>query len=238
MGTFELVLACVVATLGATLQGSVGFGLGMLAAPVLILIDPRMVPGPLLFSALVLTILLAHRDRASIDFGGLGWAVAGRVVGVTAGAAALAVWPSDRIALLFGTLVLLSVGISTSGFHFRPNRWTLAVAGSLSGFMGTTVSIGGPPMALVYQHAAGPRVRGTLSGFLVVGAAMSLVALWVVGRFGLEEVMRAGVLLPGIYAGYLASRWTVGPLDRGYTRKAVLVVSAIAGIVVILRHVG
>jgi hypothetical protein len=40
-----------------------------------------------------------------------------------------------------------------------------------------------------------------------------------------------------LYLGYLVSRHTAGILDRGYTRGAVLTMSAIAGIAVILKQV-
>ena len=60
---------------GSTLQGSVGFGMGLLASPILVLIDQRFVPAPLLLSILCLTTLLTLRERRAIDVMGLRWAV-------------------------------------------------------------------------------------------------------------------------------------------------------------------
>ena len=54
-------LATTAVALGALIQGTIGFGLGLFAAPLLILIDPRLVPGPILVSSAVLTVLLARR---------------------------------------------------------------------------------------------------------------------------------------------------------------------------------
>ena len=39
------------------------------------------------------------------------------------------------------------------------------IAGLLSGFMGTITSVGGPPMAMVYQNMPGPKVR---AGFMLI----------------------------------------------------------------------
>jgi uncharacterized membrane protein YfcA len=91
-------------------------------------------------------------------------------------------------------------------------------------------------MALVYQRESGASLRGTLSAFFVVGVSLSVVGLSLAGRFGREELVLAFSLLPGILLGYLISRHTARLLDRGYTRTAVLFVSAAAGVVVILKQ--
>ena len=51
----DILIASATVFVGSTLQGSVGFGLGLLASPILILIDARFVPAPILLSTLVLT---------------------------------------------------------------------------------------------------------------------------------------------------------------------------------------
>ena len=219
------------------IQGSVGIGLAIVSAPVLILIDPRFIPGPLLCAALALTALMVYRDRQAVDLSGLQWALLGRLIGTAAGLMALTLISTDRLTLTFGLLVLLSVAISLSGIHMRPTRSTLIGAGSLSGFMGTTSSIGGPPMALIYQHAPGARIRGTLAGFFIVGVSISLVALAAIGRLGRTEFTLALILLPGIVTGFAISSRTARVFDRGYTQPAVLTVAGIMGLIVVLRQV-
>lgn len=213
-----------------------GFGMGILAAPILALIDPRLVPAPVLLSTLVLTSLLAIRDRHAIDFGGLRWAVTGRVMGTVVAATVLVALPEDQMVFLFGSLVLLGVGMSVSGLRVLPFRSSLLIAGVLSGLMGTVASIGGPPMALLYQDARGDRLRGTMSGFFWIGTIVSLVALRLIGRFGAEEISLALVMLPGVLIGFFVSRRTTAFVDRGYTRYAVLTVAGVTGVMVVLRQ--
>jgi len=232
--TFVLVTFLV--AVGSLLQGSIGFGLGVFAVPFLLLIDPRFVPAPLLASAMWLNVLLARREWDHVDRWALKWALSGRVIGVSVAISALAVLPRDALGTLFGTLVLIAVGLSASGLHVSPKRWVLFGAGTLSGFMGTTVSIGGPPMALVYQREAGPKIRGTLAAYFTVGVTISLVGLSMVGRFGTREILLSLQLVPGVLVGFFLSRAAARRLDRGYIRKAVLVVSAAAAVGVILRH--
>lgn len=137
---------------------------------------------------------------------------------------------------MLGVLVLLLVGMSLSGMHVKPTLGTLLVAGTVSGFAGTIASVGAPPMAIVYQNAKGPRIRGTLSAFFVIGVVMSLAALVLVGRYGYVEISYALRILPGLLLGLFLSRRMAVVLDRGYTRRAVLGFSALGGIVLILRQ--
>jgi len=231
----DYVLAILVATIGATLQGTIGFGLGMFGAPLLLLINPDFIPAPLLCAALVLTLSMTHRERHSVIVGDLGWALAGRAVGIAGGVLVLANTSPESMRFWFGILLLLAVAMSASGISVRPRPVTLLAGGVLSGFMGTTISIGGPPMALVYQHASGPRIRGTLSAFFTVGLIMSLTGLSFVGLFGRPQLILAAVLLPGVILGFLISRRTARLLDKGYTRVAVLAASAMIGLIVLLR---
>ena len=46
-----ILVAGLAVTVGSILQGSVGFGLGMVAAPVLAFLEPQLVPAPLLICA-------------------------------------------------------------------------------------------------------------------------------------------------------------------------------------------
>jgi uncharacterized membrane protein YfcA len=233
----EHIAATMVVAVGATLQGSIGFGLGLFSVPLLVLIDPAYVPGPLLLASLVLTALVLYRERHAVRLADLKWAVVGRVVGIGIALIALRVVPADRIAVLFGSLVIGAVLLSASGIHVAVRPGALLGAGVLSGFMGTSVSIGGPPMALLYQRETGARLRGTLAAYFMIGVSLSIVGLSLIGRFGPPEVLRAAILVPGIVLGALVSRYTARRLDRGYIRKAVLVVSALSAVVVVLRQV-
>ena len=233
----QLVLGWTVICIAATLQGSIGFGLGVLGAPLLVLIAPDLVPGPLLLNALVVTLLVTHRERRSVDLSGLGWALSGRAVGVVAAAGTLAVLPRDRMSLAIGAAVQLVVAINARGLRVRPGTGSLIGAGVLSGLTGTISSVGGPPMALLYQDAAGSRLRGTLSGYFVVGVLMSLAALIVIGRFGVAEFRLGLMLVPGSLVGFVVSGRTAAIADKGsLTRIAVLTVSGVSGAALIARQ--
>ncbi|NOR14360.1 MAG: TSUP family transporter [Candidatus Aminicenantes bacterium] len=232
----DALLAFFITTLGATLQGSIGFGLGLISVPLLVLLDPKFVPGPVLLAALCLTLLLAYREHHAINFREIGWAIAGRALGSMLGALVLLLIPREDISLWVGIMVLLAILMSAVGLSLPLNRSSLVGAGIFSGLMGTTSAIGGAPMALVYQHQKGPRLRGSLSSIFVFGTIIGIVTLIIIGRFGRTELQLALVLFPGIFLGYFLSCRTSKILDKGFIRPAVLLAAAASGLVVILRY--
>jgi len=232
----QFVATTTIVAVGAALQGTIGFGLALFAAPLLLFVDPRLVPGPMLGASGLLTLLMARREWHGVQRGDLAWALGGRLVGTAVALGVLGLLTPHGLDLVFGGLVILAVLLTATGRHPRPAPGTLLGAGALSGFMGTTTSIGGPAMALVYQGEPGPRLRGTLAAFFVVGVMASVAGLALVGRFGAVEARLTVLLLPGIVIGYLLSRHTMTALDRGLLRPAVLVVCTLAGLAVILRR--
>lgn len=234
---FSSIMAFGIATIGAALQGSIGFGLGLIGVPLLVLINPVFIPGPLLLAALMLTLLISYREHHAIHVQGLKWAIPGRIAGAILGAALLTIVPQDSLSVLFGAMVLLAVAISIVGIDLPITPGNIFGAATFSGFMGTTSSIGGAPMALVYQREKGPRLRGTLSGIFVFGTIISLISLVFIGRFGLKEIQVALVMFPGVILGFFLSSRTAKILDRGFIRPAVLVASSISGIIVIIRNI-
>lgn len=237
MTTSGIVAVLVASALGAFVQGSVGFGHNLIAAPVFALVDERLVPGPAIASAGVLVLLTVLRDRRGFHLGEVSTALVGRVPGTILAAVAVASLPADDLAVVFAGLVLVAVAITASGIAVRPTRATLLGAGALSGFMGTATSIGGPPMAMLYAGEEGRRLRGTLAGFFLAGIAMSLVALVLAGTFGAEEARLSLLPVPAIAVGFAFSGWGARRLDAGHTRPAVLTVAAASALSVLVDAV-
>lgn len=206
-----------------------------MAAPFLVLINPMLVPGPLLLAALLLTLLLSHREREHIDLHGLKWAVVGRVIGSAAAAALVGALPANAVALAIGILVILGVALSCAGLRVGISSRSLFWAGTLSGFMGTASAIGGPPMAMVYQNSPGAKLRAMLSSFFAIGTIISMALLAAFGSFGADHVRAGLALLPGIAVGFALSSPVKRTLDRGAVRPTVLLVSAAAAVIVIVK---
>ncbi|WP_433501919.1 sulfite exporter TauE/SafE family protein [Pseudonocardia halophobica] len=225
--------AGLVVAAGAVIQGTVGFGLALVAAPLLALLDPQYVPVPLIVVAGVHAVFQLVREWRDADWRGVGWALAGRVPGAVLGATVVALLPYRAFASFVAVAVLLCVAASLVRLHLRPTRPALLVAGAVSGVSGTAAAIGGPPVAILYQDEHGATVRATLGAYFGVGTAMSLGVLAAGGQVDVSHLLQGAVLVPFAAAGLLLSNPLRRILDRGWTRPAVLGLAA-AGAVTLL----
>jgi hypothetical protein len=224
-------------TITSAIHGVVGYGVNILAAPLLMLIDPRFVPAPMLLSSLALTFIILMRDRQGLDLRGLTWIIAGRIPGAAFAAAVLVGISGDALSIAIGIIVLVAVWMSLTGLRLPPTPGVKFGAGFVSGLMATLSAIGGPPVALIYQDAAGKQLRANLSGYFVFGSSISMISLLLAGKFGLAEVQLGLLLLPGSLLGFLLSGLLVNRLDRKRTRLLVLGLSALAGGILILQTI-
>jgi len=233
---WQIAVVAAVVVVAAALQGSIGFGLGMLAAPVIGLMDPTVLPGIVIMLAIVVTGIVAVRERESLDLKGAGWALVGRVPGSVAGAGLVAVLPASALAILVASVVLGGVGLSLVGWKPAPTRIGLMSAGAASGVLGTSTSIGGAPMALIWQRFEGPQLRGTMAAFFLVGSSLSLVALVAFGAVTTATLALAAWLVPAAIAGYALSRFTNTLLDKRRLRITALVASSLGAVMLIVAQ--
>jgi len=232
----QLLAGTLLMAAGALLQASVGFGIALFVVPPLILLNPAFVPGPMLFASLFLAGIMALRGREAIEPRKLGLAVAGLFLGTAAGALSLLIVAADEWPKLFAVLILSAVALSASGIHIPVTRRNLAVAGILSGLMGTISGIHGPPLALLYQREEGNVVRTNLAAFFTLAYLIAIGALGIIGLFGKRELLIGLALTPGVVAGYLLARFCTRLLDRGsWLRFAILTVASLSAIALLLK---
>ena len=229
-------IASILVLIGACLQGVSGVGLGMFAAPILAIVDPELVPGPMLFLGLIIAVLSVVRERSSVDSKGLGFALLGRVPASIAAAALIGLLPVRELSIVFALLIFAGVAISLARIELPCSPAAMFGAGCVSGFMGTVTSVGLPPIALMYQNAPKATLRASLGGFLFFGTLISIAALAAAGRFGLHDVVLGTWLIAPLYLGF----WISTPLARlvspRLVRYAVLGLSALAALLLLLRQ--
>lgn len=233
MGDVVIALAGVVVALGALVQGTVGFGIALVAAPLLAILDPSLVPVPLLMITAVHAVLTLLREHVDTDWRGVGWALLGRLPGIGLGVLAVATLPPRGFVAAVGLTVLVCCGLSVVRWRPRPTVPALLIAGLVSGAGGTASAIGGPPVALLYQDAKGPRVRSTLAAYFTVGTLASIAGLALAGEVTGAALGSGALLLLPMLAGFALSGPARRLLDRGWTRPSVVGLAA-AGAVALL----
>ncbi|KRB15978.1 sulfite exporter TauE/SafE family protein [Achromobacter sp. JD417] len=189
----------------AVAQGVGGVGFAMFAAPVAAMFFPQLAPGPLLTLGGFISLLTALRERAAIDWPAVSYALAGRAVGTLIAIYAMARFAPQALGVLFACMILAAVGLSVAGLRFSATPGRVSGAGVASGIMGTMTSVGAPPIAIVLQHAAPPRLRATLGMVLFLGSIFSLAMLALAKRYTGYHAGLALSLAPFLLAGFAVS---------------------------------
>ncbi|MEU6779702.1 TSUP family transporter [Nonomuraea angiospora] len=222
---------------GAIVQGGVGFGLGLVAAPVLTMLNPDLMPGAIQVVNVTLPLFTLAAEWRTVDWRGLGFAVLGRLPGSVIGAVIVVYVSAYSRGVFVAVMVLVAVALTARALSVPRNGVTLASAGFVSGITGTATGIGGPPMGLVYQHAKGPQIRATLAMFFFLSAAQSLVILAVVDELPARALTTGAVLIVPMVLGFLVSGPLRRYLDGGKVRVAVLVVAAASAVALLAQNV-
>jgi uncharacterized protein len=229
-----LVIGLVV-TLGAYVQAVVGLGLGLLSAPVVALVAPPMVPVLTLWLALLISGLNLVDEHEHVDWRSTAWSLPARIPGTVLGAWLVASFTEEQIGVALAVMVLLAVALSVHTVEVPLNPATLATAGFVAGATGTATSIGGPPIALLYQRGHPEVVRATLSVFFFVGVILSLGGLAISGSLDREPSLLALAMSPLVVLGYVVGRRTRGLVDGDAFRWGVLVVCTVSAVVLLVH---
>lgn len=237
MTPLEFAAATAAIAIGSIVQAASGVGAGFLMVPMLAFIDLSLVPGPLIFGSLVLSGIMAFRERGAIDRDNLAPMFIGLLPGSAVGAWIISIVPTGQLGIVFAIVILLGIALTTSGLDLPLNRASALVAGAVAGTMGASSGIGAPVVAILYQHASGPRVRATLALIYSVASMLILVALASFGRFGSTEALAGFALMPGFLAGYWVANRLRHRLGQLASRPVVLSVSAVAAMALLIRSI-
>lgn len=206
-----------------------------MAAPVVTLVAPQLMPGGMLMVVVLLPLVTLARERADIDWRGLGWAFPARVLGTAVGVWVVASVDDRQLGLAVGAMVLAAVLLTWRTVVVPVNPGSSSAAGFVSGVTGTASSIGGPPLALLLQHRAPRQIRTTLAVYFLLGSLLSLAGLGLAGELQRDELVFAASAVPALVVGFALS----GPLRRrlpaDVVRALVLLVSGASALALLVR---
>jgi len=220
---------------GAVVQGSVGFGIVVVAAPFVIWVAPELMPGSMLICGFVMPLMQLSTRWQDIDRTSLRAALAGRLLLTPVGVWVVAVSSTRLIAVMVGVLVLAVALATAYAPAFEPRPRNLFLAGMLTGISGTAAAVGGPFVAMTLQHEEPAQIRATLAAFFTVGSVVSLAGLTIAGELTREQLWWGGVFVPFLVVGYVLSGPVVRRLDAGRLRTAMLWFCIVAALSIILR---
>ncbi|MCU8093754.1 sulfite exporter TauE/SafE family protein [Shewanella sp. SM20] len=232
-----LALASLIVFLGALTQSLIGFGLAVVASPLLYIVDPQLVPAPVIAMGFSIALLTLVRERGHLEFNGLQYALIGRVPGGFIGASLLLFAPQPILGLSIAAIVTVAVILSLYKFSLPVNKKTLFGAGVVSGIFGNIAAIGGPPMAILLAGKDASQFRAALSAFFIFSSMIALIILAITGLLELKHLWLSLMLLPSVILGYLVAGRLVGRVDKEKTKMATLVLCSISALVLTVKSV-
>jgi uncharacterized membrane protein YfcA len=221
--------------ISAFAQGCSGMGFAMLSAPIVTLFAPGLIPVMLLVLMIPLNAYVGWRERAAIDWRGVKLISIGRFAGTFLGLWILLVVNLHQLSLLIGWSTLIAAVVALLSPSFDLGRAGLGLVGLITGVTETSTGVGGPPLALAYQHKSGAVLRSTVALCFLVGEVISLIVLMIGGKVGSDTLLVSVQMLPFLVLGSYASKFVHHRLDGPLLRYLVLGFSSISGIVVILQ---
>ncbi|AWB82025.1 permease [Corynebacterium yudongzhengii] len=229
--------------LGAFLQRISGMGLGLVTAPVLMLLFGP-VEGILIVNVLAAVNAFASTTTvlANVDWRQVAVIGPALLIGIIPGAFVVRELPADPLLILVGVMLLVALSVVTIGKRYVPRisgRLPAAAAGAIGGFMNTLAGAAGPAIT-VYAQAARWDQRlyaatlqplffiagiGSLTAKIAVGASASATTSW--------QVWVAGVvaLAIGLFAGVRAAP----QVSRSAGRTIALTLAVLGGLIAVAR---
>ena len=238
----DLLIALAIILVGATVMGTLGFGLGLVTVPVLmVLVDPQSVVVIVNGSIAVLMLLVLLQVRHHLDLRLAGGMALGGLAATPIGVLALdAASPTIlRLTIALVILVLAVLSLFRVPLPFAHKRLAGPVLGFLTSLSVTTLSIGGPLVAIyaVTRGWAPPVMRASLAFYFLVfeGAALLLYALS--GLADGEDASNIAILLPAVLAGFALASVLVGRMNAPFFRYAVIGVIIAGGVILLGREI-
>mgnify|MGYP000630674754 CR=1 FL=1 len=232
---FHDLLALLIVTAGTALQAWLGIGFGLVAAPLLYLLAPSWIPGPILILGFVLSLLTVLKAKHNLCWSRVSLAIAARLPGAWLGALILTSIPQYQLSLLFGGCILLAVWVSGRKEGAPITRRRLIMGGFFSGLTGTATSVGGPPIAMVYQNEERITARNELAGFFLLGTLLSIAMLALQGAIGMQDTLHSLRMLPGVILGFFIAGY-IDQFTIGFkVRPVLLAIAAGSALIIIIK---
>ncbi len=222
--------------IGSMVHGSTGIGLGLIAGPVLVSVEPDYLPGPLMLVSVLIGIRHLLVEHQNIDRKILGRLVLGMPIGVALAVLLLTRLDDRTMSFGIGGLIVVTVAALLAGAELPRTSTNEVIGGAASSFGAVTAAVPGPQLVMTLHDLPGPQMRPTIAATTAISGVATAVSLTLVGRFGADELLLWGGLIPPVLIGLFLARFVRPWLDREMFRPVILVIALIGGLALIIRN--
>ena len=228
------------AILAGLVRGFSGFGSALVASPSLAaLYGPKVAVPVALLLELALAVPLVPAVARLVDRHRTAVLCAAATVTVPLGAALLAVVDARTLRWVICGLVFVAIAVLAFGwrYHGRPRTSATAATGALSGLLGGSTGLSGPPV-IFFELAGTQPIANMRAGFIVFFSWVDVVAIVsfaIAGTLDSEVLSLAALLTVPYLAGAAVGTRMFGLASPDFYRRLAIVVLGCVAVVSLPR---
>ena len=237
LSLIELVFISVLLFASAAIQGILGFGFAVISSPILVQIEPLLVPQILSLLALPMAYRIYQREKKEVDWKPFKFLFLGRVIGGPLGLLLLINLNERLLSISVGAIVFFAGVATFNEWTLERNNQTSWIAGSLSGIFAMIAGVGGPPIAILFRGASGKEFRPSLNAVFTFGIIITLSLLFISGEIYSDHIVLILYLAIPVALGLKLSSSLFSNVSDATISKGVTYFSIISGLIVIFRNI-
>jgi uncharacterized membrane protein YfcA len=229
--------------LAGLIQGSTGFGSGLVAVPLLLLVfEPRIVVPLVLLGTSGISLLILYDVRSHVEVKRIWSLMVAGIAGMPLGMYLLLVLDADILRVFAGVVIVASALAFLAGFkrQVRNERAAWVPIGLSSGLLSGSLSMSGPPVILFLsnQGVGKDTFRANLALYFMVMTVATAMVFYAGGLLTPEVLGLAVMLVPASLLGTLAGVKVSHRIKETVFDRVVLVFLLLLGIMAVVAGLG
>ena len=223
-------------------QSITGFGFAVVGTPLLLFfMEPRQVVSLMVFGALILNLMVIYKTRGKSEPKVIWPMFISSLVGIIPGVYILKVVDGSTLKLCIGIIILLVSFIMAANYVVTIKREKLAtvLVGMVSGFMGGSTSLSGPPVALflMNQQQDKDTFRANLVRYFCLGNIATLIVMYSMDTIEISVLKQGIYAVPAVLFGVWLGEKTFAKVSQKYFRWLSLAVIFFCGVISVASEV-
>lgn len=223
--------------LSSILQMATGVSVGIIIVPILAMVSYSLVPVPIVFASLALTLLMAYKGKEFIDFKNTFQISFSMVLGILISVFILSKIHFEYLGLVFGSFILISVFISLKIKELKFTKTLNFSGGLIAGIMGTMAAVGGQVLALIFQNHNLESIKSSLAFLYSIFSIVMLAIFYYFDDFTYSQMISGFYLMPGFIIGFFIAPIFSKYFNSKYSKNVILSMATIGALILIYKSV-
>jgi len=225
--------------IAAILQGLTGFGFSILAVPLITLfISPKIAVPILVMFSLIINIVVFSSSRKSFNIKRIWLLLIFGIIGMPLGTYFLVVLNDNIIKLFIGIFIALFGLLLLLGFRqeFKREKLSMIPIGFISGILGGSVSMSGPPIILFLSNQGVNKqvFRANLAVYFFILNILTISVYFLNGLITKQVINYSVTFLPALVIGVIIGNFLSHKIKENHFRKLTLILLIIMGLLSII----